>query len=73
MQGMTEKPIQQSSNRKTRSETATVIAEIFDLSPRQVRRVMNGDSENPSVLDATIIYEEGKNALLEEVKKLVPF
>lgn len=56
-----------------RDETATIVAGIFGLTPRHVRRIMNGECENEDVLDATIIYLEGKNQLIKEVEKLVPF
>ncbi len=57
----------------TRDDTATVIANVLGYTPRYVRMVMNGESENDDILTAAITYKEGKNRLLQEVKKLVPF
>lgn len=70
---MAEKPLQQSSKRKKRTETAAVIADLAGTSPRYVNMVMNGERENQDILDATIIYEEGKQRLLALVNELVPF
>jgi hypothetical protein len=73
LQGMAENSIQQTTKRKKYSETACIIAGIAKVTPAYVRMVMNGDKDNPKILDATIIYEEGKNELIQRVKELVPF
>jgi hypothetical protein len=73
MKDMGEKPNKQTSKGKKRDETAAIIAGIFNLTPRQVRNVLNGDSENEKVLTAAIIYKEGKNRLIQEIEQLVPF
>lgn len=70
---MAENPIKQTSKRRKNTETASTIADIAGVTPRYVRMILNGDKDNQAILDAAIIYEEGKNKLLEEVKKLVPF
>lgn len=73
LKGMPEKPIKQAQKRKKNTETAYEIASKFGVTPRYVRMVLNGERDNQAILDAAIIYEEGKNELLEKVKELVPF
>jgi hypothetical protein len=61
---------------KRNSEQATRVArtaEICGVSERQVYRVINGDSKNEDVLRVYMEFAEGENALVEMVKKLVPF
>lgn len=70
---MPEKPIKQGHKRRKKTETASTIADISGLTPRYVRMVINGERENSAVLDAAIIYEEGRNELIEKIKELVPF
>lgn len=70
---MTEKPNKQSINGNKRDETASIVAAKFGLTPRQVRRVINGESENEPVLTAAIIYKEGKNKLIKAIEELIPF
>lgn len=70
---MSEKNTKQVAKRKNRSETAKVIADIAGCTPTNVRQVMNGDHDNEKILTATILYEQGKNELIKEIKKLVPF
>lgn len=48
-------------------------ATICRVSPRQVRRVINGECENDYVMEIYMSLVEGENKLLEEVKKIVPF
>lgn len=66
-------PTKQITNRKIRDEAASVVASIFNLSPRAVRMVINGDTTNENVLEAVITYREGKTKLIKEIEKLVPF
>lgn len=70
---MAENSIQQTPKRKKYSETACIIAGIASVTPAYVRMVLNGDKENQQILDAAIIYEEGKNELIKRVQELVPF
>lgn len=63
----------QDTIRKKRSETAATIADIAKVTPAFVRMVMNGDRENDQILNATIIYEQGKNQLIKHIEKIVPF
>jgi hypothetical protein len=35
--------------------------------------VINGETTNEPVLEAVITYREGKNKLIQEIEKLVPF
>ena len=58
---------------KNRDEAASVVASIFNLTPRAVRMVANGQIENDPVLTAVITYREGKSKLIQEIEKLVPF
>ena len=48
-------------------------AELTGVSDRSVRRVINGDQDNPTVMQVYLELEEGENALLTAVKQLVPF
>jgi len=70
---MSENPIKQTSKRRKNSETASTVAGIAKVTPAYVRMVMNGDKDNQAILDAAIIYEQGKNELLKKVEELVPF
>ena len=70
---MSKNPTQQTWERKKRNDTAKIIASIARVSPAYVRMVMNGDKENDDILTASILYEQGKSRLIQEVKKLVPF
>jgi hypothetical protein len=70
---MSENPNNQAVKLKLRDEAASVVASIFHLTPRAVRMVINGETTNESVLEAVITYREGKNKLIQEIEKLVPF
>lgn len=70
---MTENPTKQMANRKIRDEAASVVASIFHLTPRAVRMVINGETTNEPVLEAVIVYREGKSKLIQDIEKLVPF
>lgn len=70
---MAKNPNSKAAKRKKRNETAQVIAQISGYSPSMVRKVMNGVRENKDILNATIIWEQGQNKLLQHIKKLVPF
>ena len=56
-------------------KAATILdtAELAGVSPRQVRRVLRGEQENQNVFTVFMELTEGKNMLLQEVKKLIPF
>lgn len=70
---MQKDPNKQAVKVKMRDEAASVVATIFHLTPRAVRMVINGDTTNESVLEAVITYREGKNKLIQEIERLVPF
>jgi hypothetical protein len=70
---MSENPAQQKRKAKKRTETATTIAGLAHVTPRLVRMVMNGEVNNDDILNATIIYEQGKSELIKKIKELVPF
>jgi hypothetical protein len=70
---MSENSNNQAVKLKLRDEAASVVASIFDLTPRAVRMVINGETTNEPVLEAVITYREGKNKLIQEIEKLVPF
>lgn len=48
-------------------------AEITGLKPNTIYKIIRGDRENEEVLTTYMELWERDNALLEEVKKLVPF
>ena len=49
------------------------VAESLGKTPRYIRMVLSGDRENNQVLPLMMEMLERENALLEEVKKLIPF
>jgi hypothetical protein len=63
----------QLSNPQQRDETASTIASIFNLTPRAVRMVIQGETINEPVFTAVMMYKEGKSKLIQEIEKLVPF
>lgn len=48
-------------------------ADVTKHSTRQVQRVLKGEQKNDTILEVFMQIEEGENALLEEVKRTVPF
>lgn len=73
LKSMAENPNKQTLKKKKRSETATVIADISGFSKRHVRLVIDGERTNEDILEATILYEQGKSELIKKIKELVPF
>jgi hypothetical protein len=69
---MTKKPNKQNINNPQRDETAATIAVIFNRTPRLVRMVIEGKVNNESILEAAIMYKEGKSKLIQEIERLVP-
>lgn len=64
------------NNRKRDTRRAANIldtAEITGLSTSQVQKVLRTDRNNDTVVSVFMELQEGKNKLLEEVKKLIPF
>lgn len=57
------------SRAATIKETATLVG----VSQRHVQLVMNGDRQNDKIVEVFMEITEGKNLLLQEVKKLIPF
>ena len=49
------------------------VAESLGVSPNYIQKVLRGDRENKQVLPLIMELQERENALLEEVKKLLPF
>lgn len=51
-------------------------AKIVGITPRQVRRVCDGDSDNPVVINTMVRIAQAEevfdNLLITEVKKLIP-
>lgn len=70
---MAENPKDKTLIRKKRSETAKVIASISPYSIRHVQMVMQGERNNDLILEASILYEQGKSELIQKIKELVPF
>ena len=65
--------IKQNKRDVERAATIKKTAELVGVSKRYVRMVMDGDRESETVTTVFMELTEGKNALLEEVKKLIPF
>lgn len=68
----------QNSNKQTtkasgRDDTASVIAGISGKSARLVRMVLEGKVNNDKVLEAAILYKEGKSKLIQEIERVVTF
>lgn len=60
----------------TRTKRAANIldtADIVGVSPRQVRRVLDIEQENDNVIKVFMFLKEGKQALVEAARQLVPF
>jgi hypothetical protein len=70
---MSENPTKQKTSGKKNSETAKIIAGIAHVTPAYVRMVMNGERENDSILNATVLYEQEKSELIKKIEQLVPF
>jgi len=70
---MSEKPNQKNQIRKKRDETASVVASIAGCTPSNVRMVMAGTVENDKILEATILYQQGKSALIKRIEQIIPF
>ncbi len=49
------------------------VADICKLTPRQVRRVIKGDSKNEDVLRIYMELQEGENELIKHIKEIIPF
>lgn len=49
------------------------VADLHEITPRHVRRILNGESENEEVIGTYMFLLQGQNLLLESAKKLVPF
>lgn len=56
-----------------RAATVKDTAEVTGVSPRFVNMVMNGERDNEVVVSVFMELQEGRNLLLQSVKKLVPF
>lgn len=66
------------SNKTRKRDTrraATILdtAELVGVSQSEVQKVLRGDRENEQVVAVFMEIQEGKNALLNAVKKLIPF
>jgi hypothetical protein len=53
-----------------RDETASVIASIFDLTPRAVRMVIQGETINEPVLEAVMITRKARQNSSKRLKNL---
>lgn len=70
---MAKKYRKQILNKKKRDDTATVVGEIFTVTPDYVRKVNNGERENEKIIEACVLYQQGKSELINQIKELVPF
>lgn len=70
MQKSESKPIKRDSEIATRVKK---VAELTGFSRRYVYMVINADRYNEDVMNMYMQLQEGENALLMAVKKLVPF
>lgn len=57
----------------SRAATIKETALIVGVTTRQVQKVMNCESNNDKIVEVFMELTEGKNALMEQVKQLVPF
>lgn len=58
---------------KRRRDLATIVAEVHDVTPDYVRKILRGDRENEEILDTVWKVLDAENELLAAVKKAVPF
>jgi hypothetical protein len=70
---MSENPKHKTGTLKKRTETASVIANMSGFSKRHVQLVIEGKRNNEEILEASILYEQGKSELIQQIKELVPF
>ena len=56
-----------------RRDLATIVAKIHGVSDNYVRKILRGDRENDDILDTVWQILDAENALLDAVKKAVPF
>lgn len=70
---MTKKTTKTTLYGNKRDDTAAIIARIHGVSARYVRMVAAGERNNDAILSSIIEMKQGKNELIEAVKKLVPF
>ena len=69
--------MQKKSEKQTNRDTVTaakvkMVADAKGLSPRSVKRIINGDQKNEKVLDDYMSLDEGINLLVQAIKKSVP-
>ena len=57
----------------SRAATIKETAQLVGVSQHYVRMILNGKRENDKIMEVFMEITEGKNLLLQEVKKLVPF
>lgn len=57
----------------SRAATINETAEVVGVTPSMVRKTLATDRNNEVVENVFMFITEGKNQLLEEAKKLVPF
>jgi hypothetical protein len=69
---MKNKSEKQMTKPQKRDDTASVVASIFGKTDRLVRMVIQGQVENPAILEAAITYKEGKTKLIQEIERLIP-
>jgi hypothetical protein len=65
--------IKPTPTQKKRSETASIIAQAYGVTPRYVRMVAEGKRNNEAIFSAYMQFNEAKNNLLKAVEELVPF
>jgi hypothetical protein len=61
-----------STKRKKRDELARIVADIHGVSPSYVAKIRRGERENEEIMCTIMDLIEGKNKLIEEVKRLIP-
>jgi len=49
------------------------VAKMHGVTSRYVNYILSGERNNTGILNTCMYFLEGKNALVEEVKKLIPF
>jgi hypothetical protein len=58
--------------RRLNDDTTRVVADITGYTERYVRAVRMGQYDNEDILTTSIEYQQGKSALIQYLKKLVP-
>lgn len=58
--------------KRWRDDTTRVVADIHGVTDSYVRKVRAGERDDEEIITTSIEYQQGKSALIQHLKKLVP-